>query len=328
MSATQIVTHPEPFKIIDPAEQQANRESLDQIRTGLQQGMSAVGRSVTALSKFVTNDRWKRLPGVPHDTLDDFIKAEFGFLPELVLPVPERRALVTLMAQAEMSQRAIAGRLGVSVGTVNGDCSKLNTRAVPDRRITLGALGLASRDRDAKIREMAAAGAAESNIIEATGATRRTVQRIAAEVEALLDAARNRPVPGAIPLPRGATGNNGVIDSPDPEPPGAPATASNENAMPDSASQNLHAEVANLTRERDHWRRRACQLTAVLQKNKIPVPAEPGAKDGAAEPDDAERPAADATFMNGLDRLEADQHNADIAAGIKLARRLYLIRCG
>lgn len=128
MSATQIVTHPEPFKVTSPDEQKANRESLDQIKSRLQHGMGLVCESVAALNDFVVTGTWMHLPGAPYVVLEDFIKAEFGFL-----PAPERRSLVTLMAAAEMSQKAIAGRLGVDQATVSRDFKHLDISKPPGR---------------------------------------------------------------------------------------------------------------------------------------------------------------------------------------------------
>lgn len=50
-----------------------------------------------------------------------YVEAEFGDLRELRLPIAERRALVESMRDDALSVRAIAGKLGVSVGTVHGD---------------------------------------------------------------------------------------------------------------------------------------------------------------------------------------------------------------
>ena len=69
-----------------------------------------------------------------YPTWHDYAEAEFGDLRELRLPAVERRALVQSMREADLSVRAIAGRLGVGVGTVHADLPSTRTqlRAVPD----------------------------------------------------------------------------------------------------------------------------------------------------------------------------------------------------
>lgn len=66
-----------------------------------------------------------------YDTWHAYVEAEFGDLRELRLPVVERRALVNSMRAVDppMPVRAIAGKLGVSVGTVHGDLPETQQRA-------------------------------------------------------------------------------------------------------------------------------------------------------------------------------------------------------
>ncbi len=322
MSATQIVTHPEPFKLISPPEQQANRESLDQIRDTLQQGMGMVRESVTALNDFVVTGKWMQLP-VRHDTVEEFIEAEFGFLPELALPVPERRSLVTLMAAAEMSQKAIAGRLGVDQATVSRDFRHLDISQPPGRLISQQP---GQREREHEARLMIAAFASAEQVIKMTSLKRSAVERLGAEVHALEEVVRNHPPVGPIPSPPAATSNSETAQAQladslqagrDQE---VPVSIGNTRA--NGENHSLRAEVANLARERDGLQRRVSQLTTALHKNKIPVPAEPGASaETAAAP-----PAADARFLEALSRMkEAKKDSPGFAAGVDAACRLYLM---
>lgn len=64
-----------------------------------------------------------------YPTWHAYVEAEFGDLRELRLPVVERRALVESMRGDDMSVRAIAGKLGVSVGTVHADLPATRERA-------------------------------------------------------------------------------------------------------------------------------------------------------------------------------------------------------
>ncbi|TFV91393.1 hypothetical protein [Blastococcus sp. CT_GayMR16] len=57
-----------------------------------------------------------------------YVEAEFGDLRELRLPVVERRALVSSMRGDDLSVRQIAGKLGVSVGTVHADLPETRER--------------------------------------------------------------------------------------------------------------------------------------------------------------------------------------------------------
>lgn len=56
-----------------------------------------------------------------YDSWHQYVETEFGDLRELRLPVLERRALVASMRSDALPVRAIADRLGVSVGTVHSD---------------------------------------------------------------------------------------------------------------------------------------------------------------------------------------------------------------
>lgn len=58
-----------------------------------------------------------------------YVEAEFGDLRELRLPVVERRALVASMREDDLTVRQIAGKLGVSVGTVHADLPQTQERA-------------------------------------------------------------------------------------------------------------------------------------------------------------------------------------------------------
>jgi hypothetical protein len=63
-----------------------------------------------------------------YPTWHAYVEAEFGDLRELRLPVAERRALVASMRADDYSVRQIAGRLGVSVGTVHADLPETRDR--------------------------------------------------------------------------------------------------------------------------------------------------------------------------------------------------------
>lgn len=64
-----------------------------------------------------------------YETWHAYVEAEFGDLRELRLPVVERRALVASMRADDLSVRQIAGKLGVSVGTVHADLPETQEKA-------------------------------------------------------------------------------------------------------------------------------------------------------------------------------------------------------
>lgn len=63
-----------------------------------------------------------------YPTWHAYVEAEFGDLRELRLPVVERRALVESMRADDLTVRQIAGKLGVSVGTVHNDLPETRER--------------------------------------------------------------------------------------------------------------------------------------------------------------------------------------------------------
>lgn len=220
-----------------PRVRSAAQAELSGIQDDLSEAASLAAGALERLRDFIAGGRWRHLPS-PCASAGEFITTHFPVLADLAIPVPERRALVVLLAGERMTQKAIAGCLGVDQATVSRDMQMHTARPRAVGPARTGAE--ARRDRDARARQMSRDGVPDAQIRRTLRIRSGTLTRLSAAGD---PAAPDRPAPPAgRPAAGRAPGRSQA--GPGPAAPQGPAAAD-----PDALIDALTAERDQLRAE-------------------------------------------------------------------------------